>query len=644
MTQRQLRLLATAAVFAALPPLLGRAVPWFNDLRALTLGIGVSYAVAAVSLNLLMGYAGQISLGHAAFMGVGAFVTGNITARGFEAPFVVGVVMAAVGGGLVALVIGLPALRIRGLYLAIVTIGFGLMVQNSLFIWKTITGGSAGLEIPRPRSGSFVFSREADYLALALLIFLVVWIVDSNVVRTKLGRAFHGIREDEAVAQSFGVDVARYKLLAFVVSGAMAGVGGALLGHLVTFVNSDTFRFEISLSLVVMVVVGGLGSRTGVVASAIFFVVLPRLFLFLKGWDQLVGAAGLMYVMAAHPGGMAEAMREGLERRAARRARKAVTDDESDEIPKLPALPRPTGLPERPMVAAGSSLLEVRDVSVHFGGVQALDAASLDVSQGKIVGLIGPNGAGKTTLFNTISGFVKRDAGTIRFAGHDIHDLAPHERARLGIGRTFQLIGLAKNLSVLENFLLAQHVVAGYGVAPALGHLPRAARVERELRDRSALAIAALGFERFTDTPVRNLSHGQKRLVELGCALVTAPELLMLDEPSAGMAPAAAENLAIRLRDLRDELGRTVLLIEHNIPLVLDVCDYIYVLNFGQILAHGTTEEIAQQPEVLAAYFGEAPAELAGGIRGAAERSGASARSAAAPRSERERAGARKSR
>jgi ABC-type branched-subunit amino acid transport system ATPase component/ABC-type branched-subunit amino acid transport system permease subunit len=607
MTRRQQHIFAAAIAFAVLPPLLGRVLPWFNDLRALTLGIGVSYAVAAISLNLLMGYAGQISLGHAALMGVGAFVTGNLTARGIQTSFVVGVIGAAVAGGLVALAIGLPALRIRGLYLAIVTIGFALMVQNSLFIWKRITGGSAGLEIPRPRAGGFTFSKEADYLALALLIFLVVWVIDSNVVRTKLGRAFHGIREDEAVAQSFGVDVARYKLIAFVVSGAMAGVGGALLAHLVNFVNSDTFRFEISLTLVVIVVVGGLGSRAGVVASAIFFVVLPRLFLFLKGWDQLVGAAGLMYVMAAHPGGMAEAMREGLERRASRRARKGTDETtlDEDDIPKLPSLPRPSGLPERPEIQKGKPLLEVRDVSVHFGGLLALEDVSLDVTQGKIVGLIGPNGAGKSTLFNAVSGFVKRDSGTIAFAGQPIHDLPPHERARLGMGRTFQLIGLAQNLSVLENFLLAQHVVASYGVGRALAHLPKAARVERELRERSEQAIEALGFERFTDTPVKHLSHGQKRLVELGCALVTAPELLLLDEPSAGMSPAAAENLAVRLADVRDELGRTVLLIEHNIPLVLDVCDYIYVLNFGQILAHGTTAQIAKQPEVLAAYFGE---------------------------------------
>jgi branched-chain amino acid transport system ATP-binding protein len=234
-----------------------------------------------------------------------------------------------------------------------------------------------------------------------------------------------------------------------------------------------------------------------------------------------------------------------------------------------------------------------------------MDGVSLVVPKGRIVGLIGPNGAGKTTFFNSVSGLVRPDAGSVRFLGQDITHTAPHERVGLGIGRTFQLIGLAKDLTVRENFLLAQHLLAGYSVPSALLALPRAARIEREMDERATQAIEALGFERYRDTPVASLSHGQQRIVELGCALVTAPDLLLLDEPSAGMAPAAAESLAERLRDLRDGLGRTVLLIEHNIPLVLDVCDEITVLNFGQVLASGTTSDIARDPLVLGAYFGE---------------------------------------
>ncbi|MGH2728162.1 MAG: ATP-binding cassette domain-containing protein, partial [Actinomycetota bacterium] len=406
-------------------------------------------------------------------------------------------------------------------------------------------------------------------------------------------------------AQSFGIDVARYKLLAFVVSGAMAGVGGAILAHLVTFVNSDTFRFEISLSLVVIVVVGGLGSRVGVLVAAILFAFMPRMLSALRGWDLLIGPLLLIDVVVRNPRGLGAAMRERtLARR--RRKQKAIATVHEPSMPKLPSMPRPAGLPQRPDVLAGTPLLEARELSVRFGGLQALDGVSLTVPKGMIVGLIGPNGAGKTTFFNTVSGVVRPQAGRISFLGRDITDRPPHERVGLGIGRTFQLIGLAKDLTVRENFLLAQHMLAGYGLAQALLALPQANRVERELEERAAHAIEALGFERFRDTQVASLSHGQQRIVELGCALVTAPDLLLLDEPSAGMSPAAAESLAERLRDIRDELGRTVLLIEHNIPLVLDVCDEISVLNFGQVLASGTTDEVARDPLVLGAYFGEA--------------------------------------
>jgi ABC-type branched-subunit amino acid transport system ATPase component/ABC-type branched-subunit amino acid transport system permease subunit len=605
-SRRAVRTLILLAVLAVLPPVLGRAAPGLlSDTRALQIGIAVCTAAAALSLNVLMGYAGQISLGHGAFVGIGAFASGIITSRGPQAPFIVGLLLAAVAGAVFAFVLGLPALRLRGLHLAIVTAGFAFMMEYSLFRWQPLTGGSSGVELPRPRAGTFVFLENADYLAVLLVLLLGIWVIDRNLLGSKLGRAFLAIRWDEPVAQSFGINVARYKLMAFVIAGALGGIAGSMYGHLIIFASSVSFNFNFSLLLVIIVVVGGLGSRTGVLIAGILFAFMPRALSWLEGWDLLIGPLLLIDVVVRNPKGLGAAMRErALTRRHKKAGVKATVHEPS--MPKLPSMPRPHGLPERPQVLAGTPLLEVRDVSVRFGGLQALDAASLTVPKGKIVGLIGPNGAGKTTFFNAVSGVVSPDRGTVRFMGADITNRPPHERVGLGIGRTFQLIGLAKDLTVRDNFLLAQHLLAGYGMAAALLALPRASRVERDLAERADQAIEALGFERFRDTPVSSLSHGQQRIVELGCALVTAPDLLLLDEPSAGMSPAAAESLAERLRDIRDELGRTVLLIEHNIPLVLDVCDEISVLNFGQILAAGTTEEIARDPLVLGAYFGEA--------------------------------------
>ncbi len=609
------RRLVIVVLLGALPPLLSRAhVPGLGEPGSLTLGIGACYAVAALSLNLVMGYAGQISLGHFALLGVGAFTSGLLTnATKAGLPFAFALPVAVVMGALVALVVGVPALRLRGLYLAIATIGFSYAMERSLFRAKAFTGGTAGLELPRPLAGTFLFSRNADYLAIVLVLLALACFVDSNVTRTKLGRAFHAVRSDEAVAASFGVNVARHKLLAFVVSGGLAGLAGAMYGHLYTFVNSETFGYAYSLLLVVIVVVGGLGSRTGVVVSAFGYALLPRLLQAVLGierigWAPVIGAAMLMLTVAINPGGIAQAMKENEERKEIRRRRAETDTGDEPQLPTLPDLPRPTGLPARTAEAAGQSLLEVRDVSVRFGGLQAVDGASLDVPRGRIVGLIGPNGAGKTTLFNVVSGHIRPQGGSVRLLGRDVSSLPAHARAAIGLGRTFQLIGLAKDLSVTENLLLAQHSVAHYSTPEALVHLGRTGGVERELRQRAREAIAALGFERYADAPVRVLSHGQQRIVEIGCVLVTAPELVMLDEPSAGMSPGAAENLAVRLRDIRDQLGRTVLLIEHNIPLVLDVCDDLYVLSAGQVIASGPAAEVASMPQVVAAYFGaEAP-------------------------------------
>jgi len=607
---RRADVLLIAVALAAFPIVTHRAMPrLFHSSDALVLSQGVALAAAALSLNLLLGYAGQISLGHAALLGVGAFTSGVLTGQ-HGLPMWVGIPAGAVVGAGVAFLLGMPSLRLRGLYLAMVTLAFGYAAEQSLFRLSALTGGSAGVALPRRLHGNTLLVGNAGFLAVALVVLLGLWLVDVNVTRTKLGRAFQAIRQDEAVAQAFGVDVTRYKLAAFTLSGAFAGIAGGLYGHAVGFVNSETFNFQLSLLLVIVVVVGGLGHRGAVVTAALFFTVFPRFIKSLHGYDLILGALLLMLTVAHHPGGLASMARDRRERKAEREARKESAEEGEDiedagKLPALPELPRPPALAARAPAGDGP-LLEAIGMSVRFGGLQALNDASLVVPAGGIVGLIGPNGAGKTTLFNAISGHVRAQQGRVRFLGEEVQDLPAHERARRGIARSFQMIGLAKELSVRENFLLAQHQLATYGPADALGYTRRAWSVEKVLDERAREAVAALGFDQFLDTPVRNLSHGQQRIVEIGCLLATSPELLMLDEPSAGMSPAAAENLAERLRELPDRLGRTVLLIEHNLPLVLDVCDYLYVLHLGEVLAEGKPAAVVERDDVVRAYLGDA--------------------------------------
>jgi branched-chain amino acid transport system permease protein len=606
-------LLLAAAILG--PTMTAREMPaWFGQDWALALAGGAGLAIAALALNLLTGYAGQISLGHGALLAVGAFSAGLATSHA-HLPMWLGLPIAGVVAGAVALVIGFPALRLRGLYLAVVTITFGYAMYNSVLRLDVFTGGSAGVELTRRLWGSVTVVDQAQMLAGALVVLVLAWQLDANVTRTRLGRALKTIRESEPVAESFGVDVRRDKLIAFVLSGALAGVAGAVIGFTVYLVNSETFfpsvGVDYSLVLLIVVVVGGLGSRAGAVIASFVLSLFPFVvgkYLGdsspLYGLAPIIGAALLIYAVARHPGGFAGATRELRERRR----RRVVTGDDSEPVmPSLPRMRRPstpaTAVPD-PSVPA----LEVQGVTVRFGGLVAVDDVALEVRQGQVVGLIGPNGAGKTTLFNTISGLIRPQGGRVRLLGRDVSSLPASARAGLGLSRTFQQIGLSKDQSVLENMLLAQHTLAGYDTASGLLYTRRVASSEADMRARAMEAVSALGFEGREHVPVRLLSGGQQRIVEVACALLTDPRLLMLDEPSAGMSPAAAENLADRLLDLRSSRERTVLLIEHNVPLVLDVCDYVYVLNFGKVLASGTPDDILAHPDVISAYLGEAVA------------------------------------
>ena len=597
---RRANYLTALVLLCVLPPLTSHAMPRLvQQHNWLLFDRATAAAIAAMSLNLLLGYAGQISLGHAGLLGVGAFTAGNFITR-LNLPMFAGTLVAIVVSALVALVIGIPALRLRGLYLAIATVLFALTMQYTVFPSHLLSSGSAGVSVPRLLWGSHYMLDNATFAVVCLVLLVAVWAVDDNIVRTRVGRAFRCLKENESVAQSFGIDVVRYKLLAFVVSGAMAGLAGALYGQSIGHVDSGTFDLmSWSLPLVIMVIVGGVGHRLAVVLAAYFFLILPDVLGSLHALSPIIGSALLMVTIARHPEGIADLLTHW-------RRTPVVEDDDDVTVPALPDLPLPAGADRTvvPYPRDGQPLLEVDDMTVRFGGLIAVDGASLQVPQGQIVGLIGPNGAGKSTMFNAISGLVRTQTGQVRFHGREIQNLRCDQRARLGIARSFQQVGLAMDLSVRDNLLLAQHQLANYGSLAAMTMLPAVARSEAELQKRADEAIEGLGFADAAHKPVKYMSGGQQRIVEIACLLLTAPELLMLDEPSAGMAPGVAENLADRLRELRDRHGRTVLLIEHNVPLVMDTCDFVYVLDAGRVVASGTPEEITADERVIEAYFG----------------------------------------
>jgi branched-chain amino acid transport system permease protein len=601
------------------------------------LAYGAIYAILAISLNQLTGYGGQLSFGHAALLGVGGFTTGIVADRlalPGPAGLPVSLALAILAGGVAALLIGLPALRLRGVYMAIVTFAFADAFENYVFNIQELTGLGSGITVARPFLGPVKLTLSSEMLALALVLLALAWLLDARLLATRPGRALLAIRESEPVAASFGVPVAAEKLRAFVLSGMLAGLAGCLFAYQVQVVTKGSFTALASLSFLIIVVVGGLGARWGVVASAVLFTVLPQALVGLAQWQGPLLAALLIVTLATHPGGLPEQFEKLRERRELRRrglepdaAPRAGTPEAgvAGAEPHGGAIvgSRPARLEREDRGETGNAglsgaraemlalpgsgaELHVEGVSVSFRGLQAVAGAGLSVPAGAAVGLIGPNGAGKSTLFNVISGFQRADAGRVLLDGRDISRLPPHRRARLGLGRTFQQVGLVQRATVLDNLLLAQQTTLTYGHVAGLLALPRARRQEREARERAAELLEEVGLSAYAGLRVGVLSTGQQRLLELACAVASEPRLLLLDEPSAGMSPAAAEHLAEQLRRLRRRHATGLLLIEHHIPLVLEVCETCFVMDGGEVIASGPVREVVRRPEVVTAYLGEA--------------------------------------
>lgn len=563
--------------------------PVLGPYTLFVLALVVVQVIAVLSLNLLMGYAGQISLGQAALVGVGAYGTAQLAE--WSLPFPATLLAAALVTAAVATVVGLPSLRIRGLHLAAVTLSFGL-AAGLLFARPWDPAATMGVTIPRPG----IVLDDARFLALCLGVLVLVLAVDASVRRSRIGRAFLAVRDREDTAAARGIPVGTTKLLAYALSGLYAGLAGGLYAYLLERLTSSPFDVWSSLGYVAAVVVGGLGSWSGAAVAATAFNALPELLRPAATLAPLAGAVLLMLMPVLRPEGLGWL----LDRRLWHPRRQATLPP--PEPPRPPPRPLSLSVPVR-------TLLEVDELHVHFGGLRVLTGTSLTIHRGELLGLLGPNGAGKTTLFNAMSGFVQPQQGAIRFRGRDVLATPPHARPAMGIGRTFQQMGLCDGQTVLANVLLAQHTVARYGVLPALVRTPAVRSHERTLQSRARAALEAVGILELTDERVRDLPFASQRLVEIAAVLAAGPELLLLDEPAAGTSPEDARLLGKRLRDLCDRLGVTIVLIEHHVPLVVEVSDRVAVLAEGRLLTEGPPAQVQADPRVAAVYLGTDSAE-----------------------------------
>ncbi len=541
--------------------------------------VGIN-TIMGVSLNLINGFTGQFSLGHAGFMAIGAYVAAYMTkilGAGFAPALLTGGIAAALGG----LAVGIPTLRLAGDYLAIATLGFGEITRVIILNLDAVGG-------PRGLPGI----REHTTFLWVYAIAAATVVVVRNLVWSRQGRALVAIREDETAAETMGVDTTRYKIMAFAVGAFFAGVAGGLYAHKITFIDPSQFDFMKSIEALVIIVLGGLGSITGTVLAAFVVTFLPEALRAFADYRMIIYSLMLILMMLYRPKGLMGSAEFGFRQFGLADAR---------------PISNPHGIGvETPVRRDGPpTVLEARDVCIDFGGLRAVSDFCLTLCHGELVGLIGPNGAGKTTVFNALTGLSEPTCGSIYFMGNEITRKRPSEISEMGIARTFQNIRLFNNLTVLDNVRIAFRGDNPYSMPEAVLRAGRYSSQEEEICLRSMEFLTLFGLGDRASEIAGKLPYGAQRRLEMARALATRPKLLLLDEPAAGMNPQETQELLDLIKWIHERFDLTVLLIEHDMNLVMRLCQRIIVLDYGVTIADGTPVDIVRNRRVIEAYLGE---------------------------------------
>ncbi|HUC18995.1 MAG TPA: ATP-binding cassette domain-containing protein [Acetobacteraceae bacterium] len=542
----------------------------------------LSYGILGLGLNIVVGYAGLLDLGYAAFFAIGAYTTALLETLlhvPFWATLPPSLALAAVSG----IIIGYPTLRLRSDYLAIVTLGFGEIVRI-IATNLDITGGPNGIYgIDPPILFGLQFTSPALLYGLAWVFLLLVILFSFRLSASRLGRAWISIREDETAAEAIGVPTLRVKLLAYVMGALVGGFGGSLFAARFGAIDPTGFTYLQSITFLIVVVLGGMGSMPGVLLGAVIVGGLPEALRFLALWREFGFAIGLIVLMLVRPQGLWPA-------RIARRVQ--LPEDDAGDLSFAGAEAK-----------WGETLLEVKDLGRDFGGVRAVRGVSFTVHRGEILSIIGPNGAGKTTVFNCLTGVIRPSRGEIVFRGQRLGRRAPHRVVALGLSRTFQGIRLFPNMTAYQNVLVGMDPHHRVSLVGEILGLPSARRDAQEHLGTCRRLLQFVGLEEEAGRRAGDLPYGDQRRLEIARALGAKPELLLLDEPAAGMNPTEKTALMGLIRGIRD-LGVTVALIEHDMMLVMGVSDRVLVMDHGALIAAGPPAAIQRNERVIDAYLG----------------------------------------